>query len=278
MIHFIWLALQQRLHAKDLLHIKNIISDNSYQLCGSSPETNLHALRDCTSAKRFWDSILIPLNLSSSFNLSSMEWLKINCLSTELHSSSIPWAIVFSLTCWTIWKNRNSVCFEPTPPNPLKPTWTIAMATKWYHLSNTSKPRATKTIACSWNSPPIHCFKLNTDGATNENHAAAGDIIRDNHGNWVSGFCRFLDKTNSLTTELWTLRDGLKLALDMGLTPIEVESDALTLVHMVLNNCNDQHHLSNIVHDCKFLLDSLRLPTVKHIFREANQSVDALAN
>ncbi|KAF5932403.1 hypothetical protein HYC85_028574 [Camellia sinensis] len=64
----------------------------------------------------------------------------------------------------------------------------------------------------------------------------------------------------------------------MGLTPIEVEFDAFTLVHMVLTNCNDQHHLSNIVHDCKFLLDNLGSPTVKHIFREANQSADALAN
>ncbi|KAL7248212.1 hypothetical protein ACSBR2_003009 [Camellia fascicularis] len=199
--HFIWLALQQRLPTKDLLHSRNITLDSSCQLCGSSPETILHALRDCTSAKRFWDSIIIPTKLSPSFNLSSTEWLKINCLSTDPHSSSIPWAFVFPLACWTIWKNRNSAYFEPTPSNPLKPTWTIALATEWYHLSYTSKPRATKTIACSWKPPPIHCFKLNTDGAANENHAAAGGIIRDIHGNWVSGFCRFLGKTNSLTAE-----------------------------------------------------------------------------
>ncbi|KAF5931671.1 hypothetical protein HYC85_027842 [Camellia sinensis] len=149
----------------------------------------------------------------------STKWLKINCLSTEPHPSSIPWAIVFPLACWTIWKNRNSASFEPTPPNPLKPTWTITLATEWYHLSYTSKPRATKTIACSWKPPHIHCFKLNTDDAENENHAAVGGIIRDIHGNWISGFCRFLSKTNSLTAEFWALRDGLKLALEMGLTP-----------------------------------------------------------
>ncbi|KAL7191212.1 hypothetical protein ACSBR2_023309 [Camellia fascicularis] len=89
--------------------------------------------------------------------------------------------------------------------------------------------------------------------------------IRDNHRNRITGYCRNISNTSRLSAEFWALKDGLKLAFDLDLTPIEIETDALTLVNLLMKPCNEQHHLSNLNLDCKFLLYRLRSPIVKHI-------------
>ncbi|KAI8550443.1 hypothetical protein RHMOL_Rhmol06G0107300 [Rhododendron molle] len=39
-----------------------------------------------------------------------------------------------------------------------------------------------------------------------------------------------------------------------------------------------RHFLSNIVHDCRFLIRKLGEEKIYHIYREGNKCVDALAN
>ena len=60
---------------------------------------------------------------------------------------------------------------------------------------------------------------LNTDGASFQNpgKAGGGGIIRDSQGNWVKGYSRAIGFTTSIIAELWALRDGLNLAIQLGI-------------------------------------------------------------
>lgn len=49
--HFLWLASQDRLATRDLLHHRHIVSENNCTRCPNSTETTLHILRDCDAAK-----------------------------------------------------------------------------------------------------------------------------------------------------------------------------------------------------------------------------------
>ncbi|XP_028057644.1 uncharacterized protein LOC114261568 [Camellia sinensis] len=83
---------------------------------------------------------------------------------------------------------------------------------------------------------------------------------------------------SSLEAKFWALRDGLNLALDEGYRNIEVETDSLLVKQLIMDKENANHHLSNLIHDCKFLLKQLGVQMLNHIYREGNCYADILAN
>jgi ribonuclease HI len=90
-------------------------------------------------------------------------------------------------------------------------------------------------------------------------------------------FSRAIGSTTSVTMELWDLRDGLKLCLDLYLYAVEVDVDALLVVNWVSNpNCINITHFSLIM-DCRELLNLIPQVKVKHCYHEANQCADFLA-
>lgn len=126
--HFLWLCLYQRIITKSLLFCWNIISDDTCSLCSLAPETTCHTLRDCPSSQDHRNSIGIPPPLKDSFNLAFTDWVRTNCQSVELHSTNVAWSIIFPITCWSLWKARNSHCFSPNNPTPFKPSLITALA------------------------------------------------------------------------------------------------------------------------------------------------------
>ena len=61
--------------------------------------------------------------------------------------------------------------------------------------------------------------KLNTDGAScgNLGKVDGGGGIKDCHGGWVKGFSRSIEHTTSVMVEWWAWRDGLILAIQLGI-------------------------------------------------------------
>lgn len=81
------------------------------------------------------------------------------------------------------------------------------------------------TISISWSKPLSGWYKLNTNGASlgNPGLAGGGGLIRNSQGNWIKGFSRSIGFTTSVMAELWVLRDGLQLAIQLGLNSLVVE-------------------------------------------------------
>ena len=97
-------------------------------------------------------------------------------------------------------------------------------------------------IAVRWEKPPLNWYKLNTDGAScgNPGRARDGGVIKDNSRNWIRDFARYIGYTTSTIVEFWALRDGLQLAIQLGLQNLEVELDAKVIVDLI-----NSRHSSN---------------------------------
>ncbi|OMO59708.1 hypothetical protein CCACVL1_24654 [Corchorus capsularis] len=131
-----------------------------------------------------------------------------------------------------------------------------------------------------WHPPVLSYFKINTDGASlgNPGPAGAGGIIRDCNGIYVKAFCRKLGVASNTTAELWAIRDGLKIALDLGLSNrVLIESDSTTAIHLIEGSFNCSHPNAAIINDCRWLMMQLGINQVLHTYREGNQVVDLLS-
>ena len=103
----------------------------------------------------------------------------------------------------------------------------------------------------------------------NPKKAGGGGVIRSHNVEWLTGYARPLGHTNSCMAELWTLRDGLMLAKDMGLNNLIVELDALSMV-LLMNNNTSNLLMEPLLTDCRNLLRAIPNKWVVHAYREAN--------
>ena len=120
--------------------------------------------------------------------------------------------------------------------------------------------------------------KLNSDGSAigSTRRAGGGGVIRNHEGQWLRGYARPLGCSNSCIAELWALRDGLLLAKEMGFNNIIIEMDALSVVFLMKNNTANLL-MEPLLTDCRNLLSEIPNKQIVHIYREANQCIDALA-
>ena len=130
-----------------------------------------------------------------------------------------------------------------------------------------------------WVVPPLGWFKLNTDGSSlgNPGLAGGGGVIRNHVGDWMGGFSQAIGITTSVQAELRALKDGLNLAIDLGILNLEIEMDSLVVVELVNSITTPNAFLSIIVTDCRSLTERFESCLLKHIFREANGCTDLLA-
>lgn len=163
--------------------------------------------------------------LVSTFSRNLEDWLQANYLRKVGHKSANPWSTLFLFTIWSIWKNKNKIAFDNAIPNSSLHKIHLSQAYEYSFCVSKSKLKALKVVvAIRWNKPLEGWYKLNTDGVSFENPGkdGGGGIIRDNQGNWVKGYSRAIGFTTSITTELWALRDGMNLAIQMGIQQLEI--------------------------------------------------------
>ena len=252
-------------------------------ICKEQDESILHLLRDCVYARDLWRKLEVPLTQVSSFTEGFETWLKTNCLSGMKHKGTTPWCTFFIFMLWSLWKNRNHVVFENTIPNPRHDKVCLSQAKDYYYYISKAKQITPKiAIPVRWSKPILGWFKLNTDGASlgNPGKAGSGGLIRDSEGRWVKGFSRSVGHATSVIAELWDLRDGLKLAAQLGIGCLEVELDAKIIVEM-LNNAESSNNtnlkFSSLLYGCRFLIANATQVRVTHIYKEMNQCADFLA-
>ena len=86
-----------------------------------------------------------------------------------------------------------------------------------------------------------------------------------------------IGSTTSIIAEFWALRDGLQLAIQLGVQYLEVELDAKVVLHVISSGKSPTAAYSSLLFDCKLLLEKIPHYTVKHVFRGANRRANALA-
>nr|POF11738.1 putative ribonuclease h protein [Quercus suber] len=81
-------------------------------------------------------------------------------------------------------------------------------------------------------------MELEGDGLAlgNPGTAGGGGILRSDYGVWIQDFSRSIGKTTSFLAELWALRDGLIMCLNLRISALEVEIDAQAIVELMNND------------------------------------------
>ncbi|XP_057426603.1 uncharacterized protein LOC130720035 [Lotus japonicus] len=78
------------------------------------------------------------------------------------------------------------------------------------------------------------CLKFNKDEAVKGSSAVgSGGVLRDDHGDWVMGFCNNMGTSNSLLAELTGIRTAVEFILDDNYPHVVIESDCLEAVNMI---------------------------------------------
>ena len=256
-ISFLWLCVHGSIPVKSVLAARGINCGKTCPLCNRHEETIVHLLRDCEVAHDLWCRLGVPASHINSFNENFENRLKINCLSTVRHNTSIPWSSLFLFAVWCLWKNRNKVVFENTIPNPRLDKDCIGQAREYFLCVSNSRQVSSKiAIPVRWTKPLDGWHKLNMDGALcgNPGKAVGGGVIKDCHGGWVKGFSRSIGHATSVMAEWWALRDGLILAIQLGINQLEVELESKVIVEMLNSVDCPNRSYAPLLCDCRSLM------------------------
>jgi ribonuclease HI len=141
-----------------------------------------------------------------------------------------------------------------------------------------SKPTRHIVHLC-WQFPPKNWHKLNVDGSWHKDLGimCAGGVIRNDKGDWVSGFSVNLGAGQVLEAELWGLLKGMGLAWNNGCRFLEIEMDSLVAVQLVNSSINPLHPLFRLVANCQELLERDWCVVLSHVYRELNSVADMMA-
>ena len=213
---------------------------------------------------------------------SRVTWLcKLNSKLNYL-SCYVPWNIIFAFTIWNIWLGWNSLIFSRNsiPSHILKQN-AISHATEFFFLSSVplrqSSSLSIKYIR--WSPAPFPYITINTDSSLigKLGKSGAGGVARLANGEWLWGFSLLLGVTNNTMAELWGLREALARAWAKGHHRVCLQTNSLLAYKWLNTNIEYPMEFSNLILDCKLLLNKDWEAHVEHIWREANSYADLLA-
>ncbi|GAV72663.1 RVT_3 domain-containing protein/zf-RVT domain-containing protein, partial [Cephalotus follicularis] len=173
----------------------------------------------------------------------------------------------FLATLWILWCTRNAWTFEGLIREILDVQKTIKGYTNILELafeeSDNNSKKEPQTV--SWLRSPISLYKLNTDGFSRGNlgPSGVGGVIRDVVGNWGRGF-----------SKLWALREGLKLAWNMHIKKLIMETDSHLSIKLIQMADTTFHPPGGLIEDCRYFLSKAWNCSIKHIYRDSNKYAD----
>lgn len=153
----------------------------------------------------------------------------------KLHTTfrgKLQWKDAFPFYLWNIWIARNDSLYKDKD-RPILTSLPYTRAMEYVALAGRCETKRRKQIEYFKWEPPNHGFKLNTDGAyTNGSHMGGiGGIIRNTEGEWLIGYMGNILANDNIEAELIPLVQGLKLAHQHHLTPLEINTDC----HIILD-------------------------------------------
>ena len=91
------------------------------------------------------------------------------------------------------------------------------------------------TIKINWHHLLKNWVKLNTNGFSigNLGLSGGGGLIRNTKGEWVRGFAKAIGVTTSVASELWALRDRIRLYIALKIPTVIIELDAKPVVDLL---------------------------------------------
>uniref|UniRef100_A0A803N5K6 RNase H type-1 domain-containing protein n=1 Tax=Chenopodium quinoa TaxID=63459 RepID=A0A803N5K6_CHEQI len=197
-----------------------------------------------------------PAHAPDFRNGSLTQWTVRN-IRVQQHKDMSPefWPTYFAIVLWWIWRWRNAVVFNRSNDIPIDVRQFLLQRFEevWRVLgdgitSSSQITAARREEYIKWIAPPMDWHALNSDGA------AKG-------------------------SEVLAVEYGLELAKKMGITKLQIQLDNQAVVQILTNSSEYSGECIHDVNHCKKLIARPEWNVeVKHVYREANQVADWLAN
>lgn len=183
---------------------------------------------------------------------------------------------MFPFIIWNIWITRNSNNINNiTIRSSLSKI--IDQSVEYVLLTNMESNWDKKVIlTISWTKPCRGWYKLNIDGAYNKEKGieGIGGVIRNEKGDWLIGFASKISVKNPVQAELMALYEGLCIANNRKLYPLEIETDATQVITFIRDGCKTY---DSIINCCMLLLAQMGTVEMHHFFRQGNEVAHKLA-
>ncbi|CAN1276616.1 Putative ribonuclease H protein At1g65750, partial [Linum perenne] len=139
---------------------------------------------------------------------------------------------------------------------------------------------ARQTLLIGWRLGDEGWYTLNTDGTflPTSSSAAVGRVIRDDQGRFVLAFASNLGSCSIVRAEMRAILDGMVLAWERGIRKLRIQTESASAVQLLTDMRGLLHQHSSLVNLFQEFNSRPWEVSIEHIFREANNAADFLAN
>ncbi|KAK1620057.1 hypothetical protein QYE76_025574 [Lolium multiflorum] len=199
-----------------------------------------------------------------------------------IDSNKVDPRVVAIILCggWTVWAERNARDHGES-------TRSIAQSVKWTAdiTRDLAESVRVKTSGhperrSKWRRPKEGVIKINVDAGfdLNNGEGSSGLIVRDHDSAMLRGQAIWYSHgASSLTMEALAVRDDVKLANDLGITRIEVETDAIEVVKLWNERRQGRSEIYSIQLEIEELSSNMDSFQLGYIGREANEGAHLCA-
>jgi ribonuclease HI len=131
-----------------------------------------------------------------------------------------------------------------------------------------------------WPFPEPKQYALDVDASSYRSLGVAGcgGLIRDDKGNWISGFSGPVDFADSLYVELQAILQGLLVTWEIEeIKNLSVRSDCKKALQLITESTPQPHQYSQVIDQIKELKSRDWFISFFHIHQESNQCADYMA-
>ncbi|CAN1758205.1 Putative ribonuclease H protein At1g65750 [Linum perenne] len=263
--HFIWLVCHNRILTNEERNRRHLTNQVVCPRCSIHSESLSHVIRDCHFALQVWKDVLPDLITDGDRSLDFKQWWR-EKLADNTSSISV------GVTAWVIWKARNELIFEGIKDsvdaiaNKCR-YWINLILTSWKtnQLGREAPGLARQALLVAW--------RPGDEGST-----AIGGVLRDSDGRFARAFCANLGDCSITRAELKAIIEGMRMAWDLGVDRLHIQTDSITAVSTFLSTADPTHQHFLLLLEYQELISRSWQVRITHVFREANQAADYMAN
>ncbi|CAN1191029.1 Putative ribonuclease H protein At1g65750 [Linum perenne] len=258
---------------------RHISHSDTCTVCGRGAESLDQLFRYCDVATAVWNACL-PQVLSPTQRQWDFEtWWSNNVGDHALNPT-------FGVVAWLLWSRRNKLIFEgitwsAEEVNCQVKFWVLLLSSSWKagQLGREAPGIARQTQLIGWRPADEGWFTLNYDGSlyTQNNRAAAGGLIRDCRGDFVTAFTMNLGVCSVTRAELRGIIEGMRIAWNRGVRRLAIQTYSSCAVKILSNLQNLDHQHAGLARIYAEMIGRDWEVSLEHVYRESNRLADSLA-